>query len=335
MSERPQRNLALELARATEAAALAAAQYMGMGDPAAGDAAAIEAMQLVLHSLDMEGVVVLGEGSKKETDKLYHGQLIGSGRPPAVDVAVDSVEGVKRLAAGRDGALAVAAITGRWQMWQPGPAKYLDKLVVGPAARDVIDITRPPAENLREIAAALGRSIHELTVFILDRPRNRPAVEAARQTGARVALHDDGDIAGALLAALPDTEIDVLLGIGGAVEGVLAAVALKALGAGMQCRRAPQSETEMQRVKAALDDEWDEPLMLDDLIHAADGFFAATGITGGPLLGGVNYDREGIVRTESIVMRIKTGTMRTIIARHQLERLQAISAVPYLQTDGR
>ena len=331
MSERPQRNLALELVRATEAAALAAAQHMGTGDAAAGDAAAIEAMQLVLHSLDMEGVVALGEGSKKETDKLYHGQLIGSGRPPAVDVGVDSVEGVRRLAGGRGGALAVAAITGRWHMWQPGPAKYLDKLVVGPAARDVIDITRPPADNLREIAAALNRPLRELTVFILDRPRNRPVIEAAREVGARVALHADGDIAGALLAALPDNDIDVLMGIGGAAEGVLAAVALKALGAGMQCRRAPQSEAEMRNVRAMLDDEWDEPLMLNDLVRADDGFFAVTGITSGPLLAGVNYGRDNIVRTESMVMRIKTGTMRTIAARHQLERLQAISAIPYLQ----
>lgn len=329
MSERPQRNLALELVRVTEAAALAAAQYMGTGDRKAGDQAAVDAMRLMLGTLEMDGVIVIGEGEKDKAPMLYNGEIVGNGHPPAVDVAVDPVEGTNLLALGRANALSVIALAERWTMWNPGPALYMDKLVVEKRARHVIDITLPPVENLRRIAEALDRPVGELTVFVLDKPRHADLIAQIRDAGARVSLQTDGDVAGALLAATPGTGIDVLMGAGGTPEGVLAAVAVKALEGGMQGRRAPQSEQEMQRVQAALGDEWDEVLTQDDLIRSDDAFFAATGITDGPLLEGVHYDRAGGVTTHSLVIRAKTGTVRYITAVHQIDKLMQISQIDY------
>jgi fructose-1,6-bisphosphatase II len=334
MSERPQRNLALELVRVTEAAALAAAKYMGTGSKPGGVTAATQAMHLLLNTIEMEGVVVIGKGEKHTTSKLYHGELVGTGKPPAVDVAIEPVEGASLLALGRANALSVAALAERWSLWTPGPAQYMDKLVVDKRACEVIDITKSATDNLKNIASALNRALNELTVFVLDRPRHTKLIQEIRSTGARVSSHIDGDVAGALLAAMPGTGVDLLMGIGGATEAVISAVAIKALGGGMECRRAPQSEQEMLRVKAVLADEWDEVLTQDDLVRSEDAFFAATGITDGPLLEGVHYDRESGVTTHSMVMRVKTGTRRTIQAVHQFDKLMQISQVDYDKRKG-
>ncbi len=329
MSDRPQRNLAMELVRVTEAAAMAAARYMGTGDKEGGDRAAVEAMRLMLSTVDMDGVVIIGEGEKDKAPMLYNGERVGNGNPPAADVAVDPVEGTNLLALGRPNALSVIAIAERWSLWNPGPSLYMEKLVVGKEAKDAIDLRLSPTENLHRIAEALRRPVRELTVFVLDKPRHQALVNEIRATGARVSLQTDGDVAGALLACLPNTGIDVLMGIGGTPEGVLAAVAVKAAGGGMQCRRAPQSETEYQRVVAA-DEEWDRILTLDDLVQSDDAFFAATGITDGPLLEGVRYYSDEIT-THSLVMRVKTGTLRYIKAFHHVEKLSRVSPITYAE----
>jgi fructose-1,6-bisphosphatase II len=331
MKEYPQRNLALELVRVTEAAALAAAQYMGAGDKTAGDGAAVDAMRLMLTTLEMDGVVVIGEGEKDAAPMLYNGERVGNGTPPQVDVAVDPVEGTSLLALGRPNAISVIALAARGSMWHPGPAFYMDKIVVERAARAAIDLNRSPADNLHHIATALGRPVAELTVFVLDRPRHAALIRQIRTTGARISLQTDGDVVGALLAATPGSGIDVLLGIGGAPEAVIAAAAIKALGGGMQARCAPQSDGERQRVLAALGGGWDQVLTQDDLIRGDEAFFAATGITAGPLLEGVHYASRQGVTTHSVVMRAKTGTVRYIQAIHQLEKLTKISPVAYRQ----
>ncbi|NOX62760.1 MAG: class II fructose-bisphosphatase [Chloroflexi bacterium] len=334
MSERPQRNLSIELMRVTEAAALAAAQYMGTGDRKAGDQAAVDAMRAVLSTVEIDGVIVIGEGEKDDAPMLYNGEKIGTGSPPAVDVAVDPVEGTRLLALGRANAISCIAVAERWSMWNPGPSFYADKLVVDKRARDVIDIRYSVADNLNHIAVALGRPISELTVFVLDKPRHEQLVREIRATGARITLQSDGDVVGALLAATPGSGVDVMMGVGGTPEAVIAAAAVKALGGAIQVRRSPQSEDELQRVMAAAGDDWDAVLTEDDLIRAEDAFFAATGITDGPLLEGVHYDREGGVTTHSMVMRAKTGTVRYIKAVHQLERLMQFSQVEYIRQVG-
>ncbi|RME84034.1 MAG: fructose-bisphosphatase class II family protein, partial [Caldilineae bacterium] len=258
----------------------------------------------------------------------------GSGAPPAVDVAVDPVEGTRLLALGRPNAISCIAVAERWSMWDPGPSFYADKLVVDKRARDVIDIRYSVADNLNHIAVALGRPISELTVFVLDKPRHEQLVREIRATGARITLQSDGDVVGALLAATPGSGVDVMMGIGGTPEAVIAAAAVKALGGGMQIRRAPQSDEERERVIAAAGDDWDAVLTADDLIRADDAFFAATGITDGPLLEGVHYDRAGGVTTHSMVMRAKTGTVRFIKAIHQLDRLMEFSQVEYIRQVG-
>ncbi len=330
MSDRPQRNLAMELVRVTEAAAMAAARYMGTGDKEGVDRAAVEAMRLMLSTVDMDGVVVIGEGEKDKAPMLYNGERVGNGNPPTADVAVDPVEGTNLLALGRPNALSVIAIAERWSLWNPGPSLYMEKLVVDRRAKDAIDLRLSPTENLHRIAEALGRPVHELTVFVLDKPRHQALVNEIRATGARVSLQTDGDVAGALLACLPNTGIDVLMGIGGTPEGVLAAVAVKAAGGGMQARRAPQGDAEYQRVIAA-DEEWDRILTLEDLVQSDDAFFAATGVTDGPLLEGVRYYSEEIT-THSLVMRVKTGTLRYIKAFHHIEKLSRVSSITYAET---
>ncbi|NJN94183.1 MAG: class II fructose-bisphosphatase [Anaerolineales bacterium] len=320
MTERPDRNLAMDLVRVTEAAALAAAHYMGLGNKEAGDQAAVDAMRSVLHTVEMDGVIVIGEGEKDEAPMLYNGELVGGGHPPAVDVAVDPVEGTRLLALGRPNAISVIAVAERWSMWQPGPSFYMNKIVVDRNARQAIDITLSPTENLHRIAGALGRRVNELTVFVLDKPRHEALIAEIRHTGARISLHTDGDVMGALMAAIPGSGVDVLMGTGGTPEGVIAAAAVKALGGGMQCQRAPQSEAECQRLKAAMGDEVYQVLTLNELIKADDAFFAATGITDGPLLEGVHYDRQGGVTTHSIVIRALSGSVRYIKGIHQLKR---------------
>lgn len=320
MSDRPDRNLAMDLVRVTEAAALSAAHYMGLGNREAGDQAAVDAMRAVLHSIEMDGVIVIGEGEKDEAPMLYNGEMVGSGRPPAVDVAVDPVEGTRLLALGRPNAISVIAISDRWSMWQPGPSFYMNKIVVEKAAKQAIDITLSATENLHRIAGALGRRVNELTVFVLDKPRHADLIAEIRRAGARISLHTDGDVVGALMAAIPGTGIDVLMGIGGTPEGVIAATAVKALGGGMQGIRAPQSDAERERVEAAVGDEINEILTLDRLVQSDDTFFAATGITDGPLLEGIHYDRQGGVTTHSIVIRALSGSVRYIKGIHQLKR---------------
>lgn len=327
MSGKPDRNLAMDLVRVTEAAALSAARYMGLGKKEAGDKAAVDAMRSVLETIEMDGVVVIGEGEKDNAPMLYNGERVGSGRPPEVDVAVDPIEGTTLLALGRPNAIAVIAIAERGGMWNPGPSLYVNKIVVEKAARQAIDITLSATENLYRIAGALGRPTSELTVFLLDKPRHKDLIAEVRQAGARIALYTDGDVVGALMAAIPGTGIDVLMGIGGTPEGVIAAAAVKALGGGMQAMLAPQSKAERKKIKAAMDIKLGQVLTLDDLIKCDDAFFAATGITDGPFLEGIHFDREGGVTTHSIVIRALSGSMRYIKGVHQLRRDVAFARV--------
>ena len=319
MPQKPDRNLGMELVRVTEAAALSAARFMGKGDKEAGDQAAVDAMRAVLETVEMDGVVVIGEGEKDEAPMLYNGEAVGSGHPPAVDVAVDPVEGTRLLAYGRPNSISVIAVSERGSMWEPGGSLYMEKIVVEKQARDAIDITLPPGENLRRIAEALGRVVEDLTVFIFDRPRHQELIAEIRRAGARISLHTDGDVMGALMAAIPGTGIDVLMGIGGTPEGVIAATAVKALGGGMQGRRTPQKDYERERLEKELGDKIDEVLTLDDIIRSDDAFFAATGITDGPFLEGVHFDRKGGVTTHSIVIRALSGSTRFVKGIHQLK----------------
>jgi fructose-1,6-bisphosphatase II len=319
MPDRVYRNLGMELVRVTEAAALSAARFMGKGDKEGGDGAAVDAMRSVLESVPMDGFVVIGEGEKDEAPMLYNGEKVGSGQPPEVDVAVDPVEGTRLLAFGRPNSIAVIAAAPRNSMWKPGPSLYMDKIVVEKAARDAIDIRISPTDNLQRIGEALGRPITDLTVFVLDKPRHQGLIGEIRKAGARVSLQTDGDVMGALMAAIPGTGIDVLMGIGGTPEGVISAAAVKALGGGMQGMRAPQKDYEVQALNEMTNDSADRVLGLDDLIQSEDAFFAATGITDGPFLEGVHFDRNGGVTTHSIVIRALSGSMRHIRGVHQLK----------------
>lgn len=330
----PQGHLALDLVRVTEVAALAAAQFMGTGDKNAGDGAAVDAMRAALKNLAMDGVVIIGEGEKDNAPMLHAGEKLGNGSPPQVDIAVDPVEGTNLLALGRGNAISVIALTIRGGMWNPGPSLYMKKLVVDKRARDVIDITQSPAENLRRIAKALNRPVEKLTVFVLDKPRHANLIHRIRQVGARVSLQTDGDVAGALQAAIPGTGVDVLMGIGGTPEAVITAAAVKALGGGLQAQCAPQSEYERARVEEIFGMAWDAILTECDLITADDAFFAATGITDGPLMEGVHFDRDMGVTTHSMVIRAKTGTIRHIKAVHQFSKLAGLDTIDYLPDEN-
>lgn len=313
------RNLGMELVRVTEAAALSSAPFMGRGDGKAGDQAAVSAMRAVLDTVRMRGVVVIGEGEKDDAPMLYNGEEVGTGEPPELDLAVDPVEGTRLLALGRPNAIAVIAAAPRGSMWVPGASFYMDKIVAGAEARDAIDIRATPTENLRRVSEATGRPLEQLTVFVLDKPRHEALVDEIRRTGARVALNTDGDVMGALLAAYPGTGIDLLMGVGGTPEGVIAAVAVQALGGGMQAVRAPQLPEEKSRLDELIDrDELERVLHLPDLLGSDDGFFAATAITGGPFLEGVRYDERVGVRTESLVIRARSGSIRHIRGIHRL-----------------
>lgn len=319
MNKQPDRNLGMELVRVTEAAALSASRFMGAGDKEAGDGAAVDAMRAVLETVSMDGVVVIGEGEKDEAPMLYNGEEVGNGVEPKLDIAVDPVEGTRLLAYGRPNSISVVAATERGAMWDPGPSFYMNKIVVGEAARHAIDITQSVAQNLVSIADALERRVNEVTVFVLDRPRHKTLIEEIRAAGARVQLHTDGDVMGALMAAIPGTGVDVLMGIGGTPEGVISAAAIKALNGGMEGVRSPQLESEALQLKE-MDVDVDQVLKLEDLIKADDAFFAATGITAGPFLDGVHYDRDGGITTHSIVIRAASGSLRFIKGIHRLER---------------
>lgn len=323
----PTRNLGLDLMRATEAAALASARYVGRGDKEGGDRAAVEAMRLLLNSLDFRGRVVIGEGEKDKAPMLYNGEVLGQGEGPLWDLAVDPVEGTRLLALGRPGAISVIAAAPEGTLFNPGPAFYAAKLVVGPEAKEAIDLKASVADNLKEIARALKKEVRELTVFVLDKPRHSRLIEEIRMAGARISLQTDGDVGGALAAVLPDTGIDVLMGTGGTPEGVIAAVAVRALGGGMQMRLDPQSEEERWNVVHAGYD-LDRVYALDELCSAEDTHFAATGITDGPFLRGVRYG-ESRAWTESLVIRGATRTLRKVEAWHQLGKLRGISPVAY------
>jgi fructose-1,6-bisphosphatase II len=331
VSEAPNRNLALELVRVTEAAALAAARWMGRGQKEAGDGAAVEAMRLMLSTASMDGVVVIGEGAKDEAPMLYEGERIGDGSGPQVDVAVDPVEGTALLANGRPDAISVVGVAPRGAMWSCGPAYYMQKLVVGDEAKDAICpacLDAPTADVLRRVAEAKRKPLEELTVFVLDKPRHAALIAEVRAAGARVLLRTDGDVAGALMAISPDSGVDVLLGVGGTPEGVIAACAVRALGGAMLGRLAPQKEHERAAVRAAGLD-LSRVLTARDLVCSDDVFFAATGITDGVLLRGVKYTSTGAT-TDSIVMRGKTGTVRTIHARHRWDQLMTVSQIAYI-----
>ena len=327
MAQEPDRNLALELVRVTEAAALAAGRWMGRGDRHAADRAAVEAMRWMLRSIDMDGVVVIGEGEKDEAPMLYNGERIGNGRPPAVDVAVDPIDGTRLLALGRPGAIAVVALSERGTMFSPGKIVYMDKLAVGPEARGVIDLDAPVAENLRRIARAKGKDVDDLTVVILERDRHAGLIQAVRAVGARIKLISDGDVSAALMTALPDSGIDVLMGIGGSPEAVITAAAMKCLGGEIHARLWPRDEAE-RRFAAEMGYDVRRILTADDLVRGDNIFFAATGITDGEILKGVRYTGEG-ARTFSLVMRSRSGTVRFIEAVHRWDKLRRISGYPY------
>ena len=321
MSEAPDRNLALELVRATEAAALAAARWVGRGQKEEGDGAAVDALRLLLGTVRMDGIVVIGEGEKDEAPMLYNGELVGNKQGPAVDVAVDPVEGTNLLAKGLPNSISVVAIAPRGALFNPGPAFYMDKLVVGPEAAGKVDIDAPVIENLAAVAAAKGLELKEVTVVILDRARNRHYIDAVRAAGARVRLISDGDVAPALMTALPDTGIDMVIGSGGTPEGVITACAMRGLGGEIQGRVLPQSDLERTRVlEAGLD--LNRKLTLLDLAGGDDHFFAATGITQGDFLRGVRYTSTGAI-THSLVTRTRSGTWRTIEAHHQWSNLMS------------
>jgi fructose-1,6-bisphosphatase II len=323
----PDRNLALELVRVTEAAALAASRWMGRGDKDGADGAAVDAMRVILETVQMDGVVVIGEGEKDEAPMLYNGEQIGDGTPPAVDIAVDPIDGTTLTALGRSGAISVIAMSERGTMFDPGPCFYMEKIAVGPRAAAVIDIRRSPTENLRAIAEAKGSSVRDLTAVVLDRDRHAELIAEIREAGARVRLIPDGDVAGAISTAWPRSGADVLFGVGGTPEGVITAAALKAMGGAMQGRLWPRDEAERQ---ATIDAGYDLDAVLtqDDLVRGDNCFFAATGITDGELLQGVHYDDRGAT-TQSLVMRSKSGTVRQVDAIHRIDKLETYASVVF------
>ena len=326
-SQRPDRNLAMELARVTEAAALAAGRWIGRGDKIAADGAAVDAMRLMIDSVSMHGTVVIGEGEKDEAPMLFNGEEVGNGEGPGVDVAVDPIDGTRLTATGQPNALAVIALSARGTMFFPGAAVYMEKVAAGPAAADAIDIEAPPEENVRRVAKAKGVRPEDIAVTILDRPRHEAMITACREVGARVYLITDGDVAGAIAAAAPRSGIDLLMGIGGTPEGVIAAAALKCLGGAIQGKLSPRDDAE----RGALLDagfDLDKVLTTDDLVAGDDVFFAATGITDGALLRGVKYWPDGAT-TYSIVMRSRSGTVRWVEAEHRFEKLERFSSIEY------
>ena len=323
----PTRNLAMELVRVTEAAALAASRWMGRGDKEGADGAAVDAMRLVLGTVPMDGIVIIGEGEKDEAPMLYNGERIGDGTPPEADIAVDPIDGTTLTALGRGNAIAVIAVSERGSMYDPGPCVYMEKIAVGPAAADVIDITATPTENLAAVAKALGKKVNDVTAVVLDRPRHDELIAEIRAAGARIRLIPDGDVAGGISTAWPDSGADILFGIGGTPEGVITAAALKCMGGAIQGRLWPRNDEERQ---AAIDAGYDltEVLDTDRLVAGDNCFFAATGITDGELLKGVHYDSNGAT-TQSLVMRSQSGTVRQVNAQHRLEKLQEFSVVDF------
>ncbi|MEU8655072.1 class II fructose-bisphosphatase [Streptomyces sp. NPDC048737] len=326
-SEAPDRNLALELVRVTEAAAMAAGRWVGRGDKNGADGAAVRAMRTLVSTVSMNGVVVIGEGEKDEAPMLFNGERVGDGTGPEVDIAVDPIDGTTLTAKGMPNAIAVLAATERGAMFDPSAVFYMDKLVTGPEAADFVDIDAPVSVNIRRVAKAKRATPEDVTVVILDRPRHAGIIDEIRRTGARIKLISDGDVAGSILALREGTGVDLLLGVGGTPEGIISACAVKCLGGTIQGKLWPKDEEERRRAIDAGHD-LDRVLTTEDLVTGENVFFVATGITDGELLRGVRYRSETAV-TDSIVMRSKSGTVRRIDSEHRLSKLRAYSAIDF------
>jgi fructose-1,6-bisphosphatase II len=326
MPEPIARNLGLDLVRVTETAAMAAARWMGRGNKEAADQAAVDGMRAHLATLDINGVVIIGEGEKDNAPMLYNGEIVGTGRGMEVEVAVDPVDGTTLTSKGEPGAISVIAVTeGRGLMYAPGKLAYMDKIAVGPEAAGMVELDAPVEQNLRQVAKAKNKDVNDLTVIVLDRPRNQRYIDGAREAGARIRLIRDGDVAAAISTARSDTSIDLLLGIGGSPEAVIAAAALKCMGGEIQCRLWPRDEKEVGvATESGLDLK--RIMTTNDLVGSSNVFFAATGVTGGDYLTGVDFSGD-TVTTHSVIMRSKTGSIRYMDARHNLRKLREISSV--------
>jgi fructose-1,6-bisphosphatase II len=321
------RNLSFELARVTEAAALASARWMGRGDKNAADQAAVNAMRFALGNVDMDGIVVIGEGEKDEAPMLYIGEQIGNGLPPEVDIAVDPIDGTTLLSKGMPNAVSVVALAKRDTMYYPPGIVYMEKLAVGPLGKGKVSLEYSVAENIRILADAKGVDVDDLTVVVLDRPRHEQLIAEIRETGARIKLITDGDIAGGIMPAIEDTGVDMLMGVGGSPEAVTTACALKCLGGDLQCKLWPRNDGEREQAEK-LGLALDTVLSIDDLVKDDDVFFALTGVTHGELVRGVRYIAHG-ARTETLAMRSKSGTIRRIQSEHHFEKLMRYSALAY------
>jgi fructose-1,6-bisphosphatase II len=325
--EAPDRNLALELVRVTEAAAMAAGRWVGRGDKNGADGVAVNAMRALISTVGMRGTVVIGEGEKDNAPMLFNGEEVGDGTGPECDVAVDPIDGTTLAAKGMTNAISVMAVAPRGSMYDPSAVFYMEKLVTGPEAADVVDIRYPVAENIHQVAKAKGSTPEDVTVVLLDRPRHQEIVDQIRATGARIKFISDGDVAGAIMAARPDTGIDLLLGVGGTPEGIISACAMKCLDGVIQGRLWPKDDEERQKAVDAGHD-LDRVLSTDDLVNGDDVFFVATGITDGELMKGVRY-RAGGCSTHSLVMRSRSGTIRSIASEHKLHKLKSYAAVDF------
>jgi fructose-1,6-bisphosphatase II len=326
MAEPIARNLGLDLVRVTETAAMAAARWMGRGNKEAADQAAVDGMRAHLATLDIKGIVIIGEGEKDNAPMLYNGEIVGTGRGMEVEVAVDPVDGTTLTSKGEPGAISVIAVAeGRGLMYAPGKLVYMDKITVGPEAAGLVELDAPVEQNLRQVAKAKNKDVNDLTVIVLDRPRNQRYIDGAREAGARIRLIRDGDVAAAISTARSDTSIDMLLGIGGSPEAVIAAAALKCMGGEIQCRLWPRDEKEvLVATESGLDLK--RIMTTNDLVGSSNVFFAATGVTGGDYLRGVDFSGDSVT-THSVIMRSKTGSIRYMDARHNLRKLREISSV--------
>jgi fructose-1,6-bisphosphatase II len=325
--EAPDRNISLELVRVTEAAAMAAGRWVGRGDKLGGDGAAVDAMRQLIGTVSMNGIVVIGEGEKDEAPMLFNGEEVGNGDGPDCDVAVDPIDGTTLMAKGMPNAIAVMAVAERGTMYDPSAVFYMEKLVTGHAAADLVDITASVAYNVQAVAKAKGAAVEDVTVCILDRPRHDDLVHQVREAGARIKFITDGDVAGAVMACTDGTGVDLLLGIGGTPEGIITACAVKCLGGVIQGKLWPQKKSEFENAAAAGLD-LGAILSTDDLVRSDNVFFVATGITDGELVRGVRY-KGGGASTESLVMRSKSGTIRRVISDHRLTKLSAYSSIDF------
>lgn len=325
--EIPDRNLAMELVRVTESAALAAGRWVGRGQKNEGDGAAVDAMRKLINTVQMQGVVIIGEGEKDEAPMLYNGEEVGTGEGPAIDIAVDPIDGTTLMAEGRPNAISVLAAAERGSMYDPSAVFYMDKLAVGPEAAGCIDIEAPVEHNIKAVAKAKGIAKDDVTVVVLDRPRHQQMITEIRETGAKVRLIGDGDVAGAVAAAKNTNSIDIAMGIGGTPEGVITACAMKCMGGELQGKLHPRDEEEIEKARAAGLD-LDQVLTTDDLVSSDNCYFVATGVTNGDMLRGVAYRGDG-AWTRSLVMRSKSGTIRNIEAFHRLTKLREFASVDY------